>query len=247
MLTDLGDLDVAAAGLAQARALPWVGEGGRLLRESAARLLVEQGRPAEALEVLTAPVDDPPLDNPAWAPWRGLMARALVGLGRTDEAVALAREEVVLQRRWGAPTALGPSVRLLGELLGEPEGTVLLREAVEILSGTCAVLEEGRAQLALGRRPDVGPAEAVPLLRTALATARACGAVAVAREAAAALAERGEQATERDDVPTRVTSRQRRVAELAASGLDVNEVAQRLFLTPGTVRAVLDSAPGPGR
>ncbi len=247
VLTDLGDLDRAAAGLAEARALPWVGEGGRLLRESAARLLVEQGRPAEALEVLTAPVDDPPLDNPAWAPWRGLMARALVGLGRTDEAVALVREEVVLQRRWGAPTALGPSVRLLGELLGEPEGTVLLREAVEILSGTCAVLEEGRAQLALGRRPDVGPVEAVPLLRTALATARACGAAAVAREAVAALAERGEQATGRDDVPTRVTSRQRRVAELAASGLDVNEVAQRLFLTPGTVRAVLDSAPGPGR
>jgi DNA-binding NarL/FixJ family response regulator len=47
-----------------------------------------------------------------------------------------------------------------------------------------------------------------------------------------------------DDVPTRVTSRQRRVTDLAEAGLDVNEVAQRLFLTPGTVRAVLESAEG---
>ena len=41
--------------------------------------------------------------------------------------------------------------------------------------------------------------------------------------------------------PPRLTSRQRRVSDLAAAGLGVNEVAQRLFLTPGTVRAVLDS------
>ena len=34
------------------------------------------------------------------------------------------------------------------------------------------------------------------------------------------------------------------MTELAAAGLDVNEVAQRLFLTPGTVRAVLESATG---
>ena len=47
-----------------------------------------------------------------------------------------------------------------------------------------------------------------------------------------------------DDVPTRITSRERRVTDLVASGLEVNEVAQRLFLTPGTVRAVLESAEG---
>jgi DNA-binding NarL/FixJ family response regulator len=244
VLTDLGDLDGAASSLAAARALPWVGEGGRLVREAAARLLLEQGRPSEALEELTAPVDYPPVANPAWAPWRGLMARALAALGRADEAVALAQEEVALLRRWGAPTALGPSLRLLGELRGA-EGTSDLREAVEVLSGTCAVLEEARAQVALGRSAEVGPAEAVPLLRSALATARACGARALVLDAVAALAERGESTLDGDDVPARVTSRQQRVADLAASGLDVHEVAQRLFLTPGTVRAVLESAPGP--
>ena len=156
VLTDLGDLDAAASSLDAARGLPWVGEGGRLLREAAARLLLEQGRPSEALDELTAPVDYPQVANPAWAPWRGLMARALAALGRTDEAVALAQEEVALQRRWGAPTALGPSLRLLGELRGA-EGTADLREAVEVLSGTCAVLEEARAQLALGRSAEIAP------------------------------------------------------------------------------------------
>ena len=132
---------------------------------------------------------------------------------------------------------------MLGELRGS-EGTADLREALEILSGTCAALEEARAQLALGRSAHLPHGEAVPLLRAALATARACGALGVIRDAVSALAQRGENTGEVDDVPTRVTSRQRRVTDLAETGLDVNEVAQRLFLTPGTVRAVLESAEG---
>ena len=150
VLTDRGDLDAAAASLEAGRALPWVGEGGRLLQEAAARLLIEQGRPAEALAELASEVDHPPVANPAWAPWRQLTARSMAALGRTDEAIALAEEEVDLQRRWGAPTALGPSLRVLGELRGA-DGAADLREAVELLSGTCAVLEEARAQLALAR------------------------------------------------------------------------------------------------
>ncbi len=239
--TDLGELDAAAETLDRARELPWVGEGGRLMREAAARLLVDLGRPAEALDELAARAEYPEVANPAWAPWRAPMARALAALGRTDEAVAVASEEVALQRAWGAASALGPSLRLLGELRGAA-GTPDLRQAVEVLEGTCAVLEEARAQLALGRSAGLAADEAVPLLQAALATARACGARAVVREAVAALAERGESTAEVDDVPTRITSRERRVTDLVASGLDVNEVAQRLFLTPGTVRAVLESA-----
>lgn len=243
VLTDLGDLEAAASSLDSARGLPWVGEGGRLLREAAARLLLEQGRASDALDELTTPVDYPQVANPAWSPWRGLMARALAALGRTDEAVALAREEVALLRRWGAPTALGPSLRSLGQLRGS-EGSADLREALEILSGTCAALEEARAQLALGRSAHLPHGEAVPLLRATLATARACGALQVIRDAVSALGQRGESTAEVDDVPARITSRQRRVTDLTATGMDVNEVAQRLFLTPGTVRAVLESAQG---
>ena len=243
VLTDLGDLGAAAESLEANRSLPWVGEGGRLLREAAARLQLEQGHPAEALAELTSGVEPTSVVNPAWTAWRGLTARALAGLGRGDEAVALAQEEVDLLREWGARTTLGPALRLLGELHGA-DGTAHLREAVEVLSGTSAVLEEARAQLALGRSPETSSPDAVRLLTAALDTARACGARALVRDTVSALAQRGEICSEEDDERTRVTSRQRRVIDLAATGLDVHEVAQRLFLTPGTVRAVLESAGG---
>ena len=61
------------------------------------------------------------------------------------------------------------------------------------------------------------------------------------RDAVTALAQRGHPPVDPGAAPVGLTGRQRRVADLAAAGLDVNEVAQRLFLTPGTVRAVLDS------
>jgi DNA-binding CsgD family transcriptional regulator len=246
VLLDRGDLAAADAHLAAARGLPWIGEGGRLMREGAARLLLAQRRPEDALAELTAPVDYPEVRNPAWAPWRGLEARALAALGRTDEAVALADEEVALLRVWGAPSSLAASLRLRGTLRG-PGRTTDLREAVDLLAGTPALLEAARARLTLGSSPEVADAEAVPLLEAALDTARACGARAVAADAAQALADRGRPAAHRDDAPAGLTGRQQRVIELTAAGLDVNEVAQRLFLTPGTVRAVLESTTGAAR
>ncbi len=242
VLVDRGDLEQATGVLEAARALPWLGEGGRLVRESAARLLTRTGRPIEALDLLAAPVDYPEVINPVWAPWRGIKAEALAALGRHDEALALADEEVRLLRHWGAASCLGRSLRLRGELKG-PDGEADLREALAVLSGSPAALEEARAQAALSRLPSVPDEEAVALLQTALATARRCGAETLARDAAHSLRRRGVPAEEPDHTRARLTGRQRRVAELTASGLDVNEVAQRLFLTPGSVRVALASLP----
>ena len=58
----------------------------------------------------------------------------------------------------------------------------------------------------------------------------------------AALAERGHHADGLTAPGTALTARERQVLDLTAAGLDVNEVAQRLFLTPGTVRGVLELA-----
>ncbi len=244
VLVDLGDLPEAETLLAEARTLPWVGEGGRLMRESAARLLLAQGRPEEALTELTAPVESPEVRNPVWAPWRGLKARALAATGEPEEALALVDEEVERLRRWGAPTALGVSLRLRGQLAGSA-GTADLREAVELLSGTPAVLEEARARVALACAPGTEGGEAVPLLVSALRAARACGARGVAAAAADALARCGQPGADVDgDVRRGLTTRQRQVWELTAAGLDPHAVAQRLFLTPGTVRAVLESTTG---
>ena len=42
----------------------------------------------------------------------------------------------------------------------------------------------------------------------------------------------------------RLTLTERRVLDLTATGLGVREVAERLFMTPGTVHAVLEAADG---
>ncbi len=237
---DRGDLDAGEAALAEARTLPWVGDGGRLMRDSAARLHLAAGRAEEALAELTAPIPAGDVTNPAWAPWRGLKAQALAGLGRRDEALVLADEEVTLLRQWGAPTALGISLRIRGEI-GGSAGVADLREAVALLSETRASLDAARARVALARAPGIADAEAVPLLQAALTEARACGARSVAADAAAELAQRGHAEAEAGGGPTRLTRRQRRVSELTAAGLTAEEVAQRLFLTPGTVLAALEA------
>jgi DNA-binding CsgD family transcriptional regulator len=204
---------------------------------------LEQGRPAEALSEIAGPVESPAIANPAWAPWRGLKARALAGLGRLDEAVALAEEEVARLRRWGAASSLGPSLRVLGELRGDA-GVEELREAVEVLSGTTAALEAARARTVLGRSRAVADTEAIALLQAALGAAQACGARSVARDALQALGQRGHRLEESANARARLTARERRILDLAAAGLEVNEIAQRLFLTPGSVRALLDSSSG---
>ncbi|MFA9429329.1 BTAD domain-containing putative transcriptional regulator [Egicoccus sp. AB-alg2] len=243
---DRGDLRAARHVIDAARRLPPVGEGTRLLHESAVRLLLAEGRPADALAELGMATDPFGIRNPAWAPWRGLKARALADIGDHAAAVALAREEVALLRRWGAPSALGASLHRLGELVGAG-GTGHLREAVQHLQSGHAPLELARARLALGRADDVTTAEALPLLRQALQVASACGADGVHRETVAALAARGDAAASERAPVRRTSARDQQIRELAAAGLGINEVAQRLLLTPGTVLAVLapTTAAGP--
>jgi DNA-binding CsgD family transcriptional regulator len=179
-----------------------------------------------------------PISNPVWHPWRTTGALALYGLGRTGEAVQLLEEEVRLLRRWGAPTFLGSALRHLGELSGDVDA---LREAVDLLTPTACAVELARARLALGRRREVADDEAVPLLRAASETAHAQGAEAIRAQVCAALGERGRTDDPHLDGP-RLTLTERRVLDLTTAGLGVREIAERLFMTPGTVHAVLEAA-----
>ena len=43
-----------------------------------------------------------------------------------------------------------------------------------------------------------------------------------------------------------LSSTERQILDLTAGGMDVHEVAQRLFVTPGTVLAVLDEVGSTG-
>jgi hypothetical protein len=216
------------------------GDGGRLLRLAAVRVLLGEGRYADALSAVQQVADPVGIANPAWNPWRRLRAAALSGLGRTAEALPLLEEEVMLLRDWGAPSSLGLSMTDLGVVSGRHE---TLAEAVAILAGSDAALPLCRARLALGEHPDTPIDEAVALLREALESAVACGAQGVAEQACGALRRLGQQAP---DVPAREpgpTATQQRVTALAERGMGVAEIAQALFLTPQTVHAALDELP----
>ncbi len=243
-LLDRGDVPAARAVADAAADVPAMGDGERLLRLAGARLLVAEGRFADALTALAAVPTPVPIANPAWEPSRGIAAAALAGLGRVGEAVGLQETEVALLRRWGAPTALGSALVRLGLLRGA-DGVGHLREAVALLDRTEAAVERARARCALGSSPGVPDAEAVPLLHAALVTAAERGAVDLRERARAALAARGcpEEEGHRD-LPRRPSATERRILELAAAGAGVREVAQQLFLTPGTVQTVLESASG---
>jgi tetratricopeptide (TPR) repeat protein len=217
-----------------------MGEGDRLLQHAIARLLVVERRYEEALGAVVRVPAPVPVPNPAWHPWRTTGALALRGLGRTDEAVQLLEEEVRLLRRWGAPSYLGTALRHLGQVTGRLDP---LREAVDLLTPTSCALELARARVALGRRREVEDDEAVPLLRAASETAHAQDAATLQASICAALEARGRADDPHDDGP-RLSLTERRVLDLTAAGLGVREVAERLFMTPGTVHAVLEAADG---
>ena len=236
---DRGDLAAARKAADAGLAGPAAGEGGRLLMEAVASLLVAERRYDEALATLEAVPAAVPVPNPAWNPWRRIAAGALHGLGRTDEALTLVADEIALLRRWGAPSFLGSALRLQGWLRG-PDGLDDLREAVALLTPTTAGVERVRAQCTLGVARGVPDDEAVPLLRAAAAEAHRLGAAAVETRACAGLRARGVVAEQHDDGDRRLTTTDRRVLELGAAGLGVHEIAQRLLMTPGTVQSVLE-------
>ena len=212
------------------------GDGARLLGLAAGRVLLAEGRYADALAAVEQVADPVGIANPAWNPWRRLRAAALFGLGRTGEALALLEEEVALLRGWGAPSSLGHSLTELGVVNRRHQ---TLAEAVAVLESSDGAHLLSRARLALGEHPDTPHVEAVALLRDALDGAVACGAQGVAERACEALRLLGQHPA---DVPAwepRPTATQQRVAALAECGMDIAQIAQALFLTPQTVHAAL--------
>ena len=180
--------------------------------------------------------------NPGFMPWRSQAAAALVQLGRTDEAAALAEEELELATRWGAPRALGAALRAAGLVAGGAKGLALLEQAVDVLRESPAKLEHAKARTELGaalRRAN-RRAKAREQLRRAVELATICGAIPLAARAESELLATGAR-------PRRIalsgveslTPSERRVAELAAKGRTNREIAQALFITPKTVEVHL--------
>jgi DNA-binding CsgD family transcriptional regulator len=182
--------------------------------------------------------------NPVWAPWRSLKAQALALLDRRDEAIALAREELELAREWGAPTGLGRSLRVLGQLLGQ-DGMEELEQAVEYLELSPERLERARALAALGAelRRARRPTDAREPLRRALELAEVSGAKGLEEHVRSELYATGARprTTALDGVES-LTERELRVATLAAGGQTNRDIAQTLYVTPKTVEVHLSNA-----
>lgn len=181
--------------------------------------------------------------NPAYLPWRSIRAQALDRLGRHDEAIATAEEELAISRQWGAPRAFGESLRILGGLLRE-EGLPHLEEAVAVTSDTAARLEHAKALAAWGQglRLARRPTEAREPLQRALDMATVFGATVLADHARTELQATGVRP--RTDALSGVralTASERRVAEAAAQGQSNKDIAQALFVTPKTIEVHLSN------
>jgi DNA-binding CsgD family transcriptional regulator/tetratricopeptide (TPR) repeat protein len=209
-------------------------------------LRVEQGRNQEAFEtaelIENAGMDEM-IQNPGWLPWRSLKAEALDGLGRTEEALVLAEEEVAAARRWGAPRALGRALRVLGQLK-RADGIPDLEEALELLESSSARLEYGWTLAAMGTtlRHARKQVEAREPLTAALKIASVSGAEGLERHAREELDATGAVPRVKDfQGLDSLTPSEKRVAGLAVEGMTNREIAQSLFVTPKTVEVHLSN------
>jgi DNA-binding CsgD family transcriptional regulator len=175
-------------------------------------------------------------------PWRSFHALELTREGETTEALQLAREEEALVHAFGAPRAWGISLRTVGVVQGGEPGIASLRDAVEVLDRSPAVLERARALIDLGAalRRAGHRGEALEHLRDGLDAAHRCGAAALAEQARAELVLAGAR-PRRDAARGRdaLTASELRVARMAAEGLTNREIAQDLFVSVRTVETHL--------
>ena len=177
--------------------------------------------------------------NPAVIPWRSFLSEARLAAGDRDGAREIAEEEVRLTRRFGAPRALGISLRAAGLAHGGERGVELLAEAVDVLRRSPAALELARALIDLGaahRRAGRKAAAREPL-REGLDMSQRFGAVALERRASEELLAAGARPRRRELQGVHaLTPSELRVAELAAAGLSNRDIAQSLFVTVNAVR-----------
>jgi DNA-binding NarL/FixJ family response regulator len=145
-------------------------------------------------------------------------------------------------RRWGDRATLAHALRTLAAAQGGSEAIERLQEAIALLDGSSRHLLAAHihADLGAAMRVEGRRADARAPLRMAFKMARQCGAVRLARRVDGELQATGEKA--RRYVPIGVeslTPSERRVAELAASGMTNRQIAQSLFVTVKTVEAHL--------
>lgn len=155
--------------------------------------------------------------NPVLLPWRPWAARLYRRLGDLAESRRLCEEQCQLAAAWGAPTAHGRALLMLGEVTEGARGVALLQDAVDVLESSAREQQLATALWSLASRLR---AEGLPGHERASARARRL-----------ALND-GEhlppsEMTTAAGVPV-LTDGERRVAELVAAGRTNAEIAEAL-------------------
>ena len=214
---------------------------------SRGRLRVAQGRAEEGARDLLDLVNRMDVwgaPTGAGVATRAHAARALAAGGEVDAALSLAEDQLPRARRWGAPSCVAEALAMLGVAVGGERGIGLVEEAVDILEAAPTRLPHAAALTDLGAllRRERRPVEAREPLRAALAIARRCGGVRVARRAAHELEAAGEKVQRYTPIGAdALTASERRVAEMAARGMTNREIAACLYVTVKTVESHLSA------
>ena len=246
-LAERGELEAAEAADGRYRLAdeyPTMLHRGALLA-SRGRLRLAELRPAAALSDLLAAGDlfaRLRCPTSCVVPWRSDAALAKLMLGSKAEAQVLAADELALAQTYNAPRTLGIALRAAGLVEGGRRGIELLRRAVQVLKGSGARLEHARAMADLGAalRRAGERSESREVLRSGLDLAHRCGALALTERTRSELVAAGGR-------PRRLvlsgldslTPSERRIAQLAATGLSNGDIAQHLFITARTVEGHL--------
>ncbi|HYV15389.1 MAG TPA: AAA family ATPase [Conexibacter sp.] len=245
-----GELEAADAEIAAGSLTGQVRDGFAFALALAARghLRYEQGRLDEAatdlLELDRLSKGWGVIGSPA-PPARILAARVLAALGDRERARPKAEAALAHARRWGAPTLLSYALCALAMTVDGSERLATLEEAVAVVDASPARLARAEALADLGGalRRAGRRADARPLLREALELARRCGAALLAKRVYEELSATGEKVRAYTPIGVEsLTPSQRRVAELAASGMTNRQIAQSLFVTVKTVETHLAAA-----
>jgi DNA-binding CsgD family transcriptional regulator/tetratricopeptide (TPR) repeat protein len=171
-------------------------------------------------------------------------ARALIALGKEQQARELADGEMARALRWGSPSGISHCARGVAATRDSYEKIKLLESAAAMLVDSPRRLERAHALVDLGEalRRSGRRADARGPLREAFDLARRCGAARIARRANAELEATGEKVRRYAPIGVEsLTPSERRVADMAASGMTNRQIAQSLFVTVKTVEAHLSA------
>ncbi|WBB61305.1 AAA family ATPase [Streptomyces sp. WMMC500] len=164
--------------------------------------------------------------------------------GRTEEAGAMVERLRPRVRAFASRRVIAATLRVRGLTAAPGPAVRYLEEAAELLAGSEARLDHATVLVDLGaalRRCERW-ARARQTLHQGLAVARRCGAWGLVNDARSELSAMGVRVRVAEEGNGTLTSRERRVAALAAEGIRNRDIAQTLFVTVKTVEWHLNRA-----